>query len=307
MEKVTKYGKYRKTKAYGLVGCIGLISALTLVVTQPVHADSDTDFNRTVAGTVDTGNSNTSQPNTTAKEANASNLEVEFKNDRIKVTEKSENKSHELQNNPYLIVKETTETKVDQDPGLVNALNHIKGDSEFEVQGRKDIQDLMNRKTGVVFKVRSYEADGSEGWRYFRTWTGEDTSRNQATTKIPYYAYGGLKEGLGDNIDYVADNTIDYGKAFGDSIGGENSRNVGLVTWTLSEPTHPGEEPLPSVPDFSNGKRNEATLYERYEGDDEKRDSAGNLIDAKLDIVHIGTKPETSEEVVEAKKTKLIR
>ena len=241
MEKVTKYGKYRKTKAYGLVGCIGVVSALAFGSVQLVHADSDTDFNRTVAGMVDTGNSNTSQPNTTAKEANASNLEVEFKNDRIKVTEKSENKSHELQNNPYLIVKETTETKVDQDPGLVNALNHIKGDSEFEVQGRKDIQDLMNRKTGVVFKVRSYEKDGSEGWRYFRTWTSMDTSIVQGETKIPYYAYGGLKEGLGDNIDYVADNTIDYGKATGESIGGENSNNITMVVWTLPEPEQPGE------------------------------------------------------------------
>lgn len=67
MEKVTKYGKYRKTKAYGLVGCIGLISALTLVVAQPVHADSETDFNRTAVGAVDTGNSATNQPNSTAE------------------------------------------------------------------------------------------------------------------------------------------------------------------------------------------------------------------------------------------------
>jgi hypothetical protein len=308
LEKVTKYGKYRKTKAYGLVGCIGLISALTLVVAQPVHADSETDFNRTAVGAVDTGNSATNQPNSTAEtNANVINQEVEFKNNRIKVTEKNENKSHELENTPYLIVKETTDTKVDQDPGLVNALNHIKGNSEREVQGRKDIQDLMSRKTGVVFKVRSYEEDGSEGWRYFRTWTSMDTSIVQGETKIPYYAYESLKESLGDSIDYSSDNTIDYGKATGESIGGESSNNITMVVWTLPEPEQPGEDPWPGVPDFSNGKGNEATLYERYEGDDEKRDNSGNLIDFKLDSVHIGTKPETLEEVVETKKTKYVK
>ena len=159
-----------------------------------------------------------------------------------------------MENTPYLIVKETTDTKVDQDPGLVNALNHIKGNSEREVQGRKDIQDLMGRKTGVVFKVRSYEEDGSEGWRYFRTWTSMDTSIVQGETKIPYYAYESLKESLGDSINYSSDNTIDYGKATGESIGGENSNNITMVVWTLPEPEQPGEDPWPGVPDFSNGK-----------------------------------------------------
>ena len=253
-------------------------------------------------------NKNPIQPVYLKADQAVSDKEYEFKEDKIKVTEKSSGDSYEVQTVPYLIVNETPDMKIDQDPGLVNALNKVKGNSEREVQGRKDIQDLMGRKTGVVFKVRSYEEDGSEGWRYFRTWTSMDTSIVQGETKIPYYAYESLKESLGDSIDYSSDNTIDYGKATGESIGGENSNNITMVVWTLPEPEQPGEDPWPGVPDFAtSGRGNAATLYERYEGDDEKRDSNGHLLDDTLSYVHIGTKPETLEEVAETKKTKYIK
>lgn len=252
-------------------------------------------------------NKNPIQPVYLKADQAVSDKQYEFKEDRIKVTEKSSGDSYEVKTAPYLIVKETPDMKIDQDPGLANALNHIKGDSEREVQARKDIQDLMNRKTGVVFKVRSYEKDGSEGWRYFRTWTNVDTRYVQGLTRIPYTPYGNLKESLGNELGYSADFNREYGKAFGESIGYKSAHNIGMVTWTLSEPERPGEDTWPGTPDFSNGRGEKATLYERYSGDDEVRGENGLIGSTVMKFVHIGTKSETVEEVVETKKTKYVK
>lgn len=232
---------------------------------------------------------------------------VEFKKDRIRV-----NNEYGLDKNPYLIVKETPDVKIDEDPGLVNALNivnAIKGDSKHNEQVRKDIQNLMSYKTGFVFKVRSYEKDGTEGWHYFRTWTPYDASidegyKNRVITKIPYTPYDD-RNIISDSLFYSEDIHLDYGKFVPVEIGYESIYNVAHVLWVQSEPVLEGETPNANGPALSMNKFDKASLYENYEGDKSVR--LDNVLKGSSLIgINIGTKSTTNEEVVEHYKTKYV-
>jgi hypothetical protein len=229
---------------------------------------------------------------------------VEFKKDRVRI-----NDLYELDSKPYLIVKETSDMKIDEDPGLVAAMIAIKGNSQLEQEAREKINKLINAKTGVVFKVRSYESDGSESWRYFRTWTN-DVNYGDGITRVPYNYYHQLEDSLGNSVSYDGDGTLDYGKAFGVGIAGEENFNVAYVLWTLEEPAHEGEDPFPSTPNFEQSIWDKATIYERYTGDDTVRSgfdgdaTTSHRSMSKINGVRIGVKSVTTEEVVERRKVK---
>lgn len=230
---------------------------------------------------------------------------VEFKENRIRV-----NNEYELDKNPYLIVKETPDMKIDEDPGLVKALADVKGDSKEAEQTRKDIQELMSRKTGVVYKVRSYEKDGKEGWRYFRTYTPYDVNSydHAGVTKIPFVRYAPDADAFSNNLDYVYNDQLDYGKAEATSIAYESDGNMTDVVWTQHEPAMEGEQPLPNGPDFDVNNGEKATRYERYEGDKSKRTDESNstITGESISLIKVGTKPFVSEEIVERYKTKYV-
>ena len=215
-----------------------------------------------------------------------------------------------LDKNPYLIVKETSDTPVEQDPGLVKALetiNAVKGHDEWVKEARSKIEKLMNMKTGVVYKVRSHEADGKDSWRYFRTWT-KYNSISGAETQIPYVEYISDGERSKGSVVYTADETLEYGKARGVSISNDKYNNVALVKWASYEPEERDENPLPSDPDFVTSVIDKATLYVRYAGDDST--GGENLIGNEVTRfvgAEIGTKPEETEEVIETRGVKYVR
>ena len=232
--------------------------------------------------------------NTTAK--------VEFKKDRVGI-----NDSYELDDMPYLIVKETSDMKIDEDPGLVAALNAITGNSPREQEARKKINELMNVKKGVVFKVRSYESDGSEGWKYFRTWTN-DVNRGSGggITRVPYVYYHQLEEGFDSLVKYVENKDLDYGKARAIHIAKNEDGNVSHVMWTEEEPMSEGEKAFPNTP-IGSAISNKPSLYEKYEGDDTVRNSNeanSTRSISQLESIHVGVKPTIKEEIVESRKTK---
>ena len=227
---------------------------------------------------------------------------VEFKKDRVRI-----NDSYELDSNPYLIVKETSDMKIDEDPGLVAALNAIKGNSPREQEARKKINELMNVKKGVVFKVRSYESDGSEGWKYFRTWTN-DVNRGSGggITRVPYVYYHQLEEGFDSLVKYIEDKNLDYSKARAIHIAKNEDGNVSHVLWTEEEPMSEGEKAFPNT--LVDGTvLNKPSLYEKYEGDDTVRNSNeanSTRRISQLESIHVGTKSMIEEELVERKKIK---
>ena len=236
------------------------------------------------------------------KDKNAT-TKVEFKKDRVRI-----NDSYELSNTPYLIVKETSDMKIDEDPGLVAALNAIKGNSPREQEARKKINELMNVKKGVVFKVRSYESDGSKGWKYFRTWTN-DVNRGSGggITRVPYVYYHQLEEENFDNlVKYVENKDLDYGKARSVNIFKDEGGNVSHVLWTEEEPMSEGEKAFPNTP-IGSAISNKPSLYEKYEGDDTFRNSKeanSTRRISQLESIHVGVKPIIKEEIVEHRKTK---
>ena len=215
-----------------------------------------------------------------------------------------------LDEDPYLIVKETSDTPVEQDPGLVKALeaiNAVKGQDAWVKEARAKIEKLMNTKTGVVYKVRSHEANGKDGWRYFRTWTKYNPISG-AETQIPYVEYISDGEHSKGSVVYTADETLEYGKARGVSISNDKYNNVALVKWASYEPEARDENPLPSDPDFVTSIIDKATLYVRYAGDDST--GGENLIGNEATQfvgAEIGTKPEETEEVIETRGVKYVR
>lgn len=225
---------------------------------------------------------------------------IEFKKDRVRI-----NDSYELSDKPYLIVEETSDMKIDEDPGLVNALNGIKGNSEQEERARENIKKLMKYNTGVVFKVKSYEADGTESWRYFRTWTNNVNIPDiNGLTRVPYDANDNHFRHIDNTVKYMQDDNIPIGNAIGVEIDYEAQNNVGMVLWSLYEPTEEGKEPSPAEPDFSTGAGKTATSYERYDGDSRNGDS-DSIVNGSLYVgAKIGTKPKIKEEIIERRKTK---
>ena len=228
---------------------------------------------------------------------------VEFKKDRVRI-----NDSYELDSKPYLIVKETSDMKIDEDPGLIAALQKLKGDSAHDKEGREKINQLLKQKTGVVFKVKSYEADSRESWRYFRTWTDDvNIDGGRGITRIPWVYSNHLEETFNSKVGYISDSNFSYGKARGVDVVQEEDHNISYARWTSEEPSEPGEEPLPNVPDLEHSELTAPTLYERYEGDKSIRtnnESNSSRYISKLDSIHIGTKPDVKEEIVEHRKTK---
>ena len=214
-----------------------------------------------------------------------------------------------LDENPYLIVKETGDMQIEKDPGLVKVLetiNAVKGHDTWVKEARAKIEKLMNMKTGVVYKVRSYEANGKDGWRYFRTWTKYD-SASGGETQIPYVEYKSDDEFYKSKITYNTDDTLSYGKARGISIAYEEGSNITLVRWSNYEPEMEGENPLPSDLDFSASVLGRPITYVRYAGDDTKRDEHGIRNGSEFLGADIGTKPEEIEEVVETRGVKYVR
>ena len=226
---------------------------------------------------------------------------VEFKKDRVRI-----NDLYELDSKPYLIVKETSDMKIDEDPGLVAALNNVKGHSEQEERARENIKKLMAYKTGKVFKVKSYEADGTEGWRYFRTWTSDVNIPGRAgLTKIPHEAHDWFEKNIGDDVRYSSEDSMVVGRARGEMIAYESYGNIGMVTWTMHEPSAPGEVPQPNEPDFPHGDGKVATVYERYEGDTHIRSNEMSATyGTEYKFVNIGTKPTIKEEIIERRSVK---
>lgn len=214
-----------------------------------------------------------------------------------------------LDENPYLIVKETGDMQIEKDPGLVKALetiNAVKGHDAWVKEARSKIEKLMNMKTGVVYKVRSHEVNGKDGWRYFRTWTNYEMWGN-GQTQIPYVEYVPDDEFYKSKIDYDADDTLSYGKARGNSIAYEETGNIALARWNSYEPEMEGENPLPSDPDLNGGFLDHPTTYAKYAGDDTKRDEHGTRNGLKFVGADIGTKPEEAEEVIETRGVKYVR
>ena len=214
-----------------------------------------------------------------------------------------------LDENPYLIVKETGDMQIEKDPGLVKALetiNAVKGHDTWVKEARAKIEKLMNMKTGVVYKVRSHEANGKDGWRYFRTWTKYEMWGN-GQTQIPYVEYVPDDEFYKSKIAYNADDTLSYGKARGNSIAYEETGNIALVRWNSYEPEMEGENPLPSDPDLNGGFLDHPTTYAKYAGDDTKRDEHGTRNGSQFVGADIGTKHEEAEEVIETRGVKYVR
>lgn len=226
---------------------------------------------------------------------------IEFKEHRIRI-----NDSYELSDRPYLIVDETTDMKIDDDPGLAAALNNVKGHSEQEERARENIKKLMAYKTGKVFKVKSYEEDGTEGWRYFRTWTSDVNIPGRAgLTKIPHEAHDWFEKNIGDDVRYSSEDSMVVGRARGKMIAYESYGNIGMVTWTMHEPSAPGEVPQPNEPDFPHGDGKVATVYERYEGDTHIRSNEMSATyGTEYKFVNIGTKPTIKEEIIERRSVK---
>ena len=217
--------------------------------------------------------------------------------------------NYTLDENPYLIVKETSDIQIEKDPGLVKLLeliNAARGYDELAKEVRSKIEKLMNMKTGVVYKVRSHEANGKDGWRYFRTWTKYD-SASGGETQIPYVEYKSDDEFYKSKITYNTDDTLSYGKARGISIAYEEGSNITLVRWGNYEPEMEGENLLPSDLDFSASVLGGPITYVRYAGDDTKRDEHGIRNGSKFLGADIGTKPEEIEEVVETRGVKYVR
>ena len=221
----------------------------------------------------------------------------------------AEKVNYTLDKKPYLIVDETSDMRIEKDPGLVKALetiNAVKGHDEWVKEARKKIEKLMNMKTGVVYKVRSHEANGKDGWRYFRTWTRYDINGG-GETEIPYQSYVPDLIEKGAVVGYQADENLPYGKAREVGAATEEDRNVALVRYGSYEPEAEGENPLPSDPDFDNSVLNEGTVYVRYEGDTSKRDEHGQRMGYFISGIHIGTKPEETEELIEKRGVKYVR
>ena len=214
-----------------------------------------------------------------------------------------------LDENPYLIVKETSDMQIEKDPGLVKALetiNAVRGHDEWVKEARSKIEKLMNMKTGVVYKVRSHEVNGKDGWRYFRTWTKYDMNGG-GITEVPYHPYFPDLNEKGAVVRYNADENLSYGKAREVDAATEEDRNVALVRYGSYELEVEGENLLPSDPDFDNSVLDKGTVYVRYEGDTSKRDEHGYRAGYFISDMYIGTKPEETEEVIEKHGVKYVR
>lgn len=233
---------------------------------------------------------------------------IEFIGDKVKVTtrklvltDKEEDEhtiqqhhnviehSYQLDNTPSKIVKETPDMVIDEDPGILHAIPSGKTADE-------KIKQLQAKKTGYVFKVKSYEEDGSTSYRYFRTWT---TYNGQYSTTIPYddsESFKTLKEEF-KNISYSNDDTLSFNNIKpNEEVAIERKRNVTYMRWELVDPEGSSiERYTPILEDDNAGQA--ITFYDYPE-------TPKLNIDYLTISYIIGTKPEVNKEMVENRRTK---
>ena len=146
--------------------------------------------------------------------------------------------NYELDDEPRKIVKETTDMVIDEDPGILHAIPEGKTADE-------KIKQLQSKKTGYVFKVKSYEEDGTTSYRYFRTWTTKGRNAVSApntgdyVTEIPYSEHiNNYEENLDKNkVNYTSDVNLEYGKIkVVSQIALDGKNNISLIRWENSEP-----------------------------------------------------------------------
>ena len=237
---------------------------------------------------------------------------IEFTNDKVKVRERRvelknldvdahtttqnydviEN-NYELDKEPRKIVKETPDMKIDEDPGTLASIPDGR-------RANADVKKLQDIKTGYVFKVKSYEADGTTSYRYFRTWT-LPVNTSYGTT-IPYSDDENYTNLLKSKISYTPDNELDYGKIkVGASSATEPVNNVSLITWSSDEPKSPNDTNFVQTnKPILDGTENKATT--RIEYPETEKINSG-IFD--LNYI-IGTKPKMTKELVENRPVKYL-
>lgn len=199
---------------------------------------------------------------------------------------------------PWSIVAEDEGMKIEEDPRLASEISKLKDEKSIQ-----KIRALEKIKTGYVFKVQSYESDGTKSFRYFRTWTVNDS---QFTTLIPFAsstrAY--ISDVVKSKINYESDNSLEYGK-FKPSAGiaFEERNNVGLVRWALEEPSSPDEKNFYNTYPLLEDVSDKGTLHYDFVGDPSKGDEFDKAY--YLNYV-IGTKPLVNKEILEYRKTKYV-
>ena len=201
--------------------------------------------------------------------------------------------NYELDNEPRKIVKETPDMVIDNDPGSLSAIPD-------GYEANSEIKKLQTLKTGYVFKVKSYEADGTTSYRYFRTWTIPVNSMYGTT--IPYTDDENYISLLKFKISYTPDNELDYGKIkIGSGSATEAANNVSLITWSQDEPKSPNDTNFVQTnKPILDGTENKATT--RIEYPETEKINSG-IFD--LNYI-IGTKPRTAKELVENRPVKYL-
>ena len=201
--------------------------------------------------------------------------------------------NYELDNEPRKIVKETPDMVIDNDPGVLSAIPD-------GYEANSEIKKLQTIKTGYVFKVKSYEEDGTTSYRYFRTWT-IPVNGNYGTS-IPYTDDENYINLLRSKISYIPDNELDYGKIkIGASSATEAANNVSLIIWSSDEPKSPDDTNFVQTnKPILDGTENKATT--RIEYPETVKVNSG-IFD--LNYI-IGTKPKTTKELIENRPIKYL-
>ena len=205
--------------------------------------------------------------------------------------------NYELDEEPRKIVKETPDMKIDDDPGILSAIPDGH-------EPNNEIKKLQSKRTGYVFKVKSYEEDGTTSYRYFRTWTNKTNSASSYATTIPYddsEADSKLRDDL-KNIEYVNDDTLEYLKIKqGVGFTYDRAKNVTYLRWDVSEPTpNSNNTSVETYTPVLTDDTGIAVTFQKYP------DTPPALLDIVYKNYLIGTKPEVHKEMVETRRTKYI-
>ena len=204
--------------------------------------------------------------------------------------------NYQLDDEPRKIVKETPDMKIDDDPGILSAIPDVH-------EPNNEIKKLQSKKTGYVFKVKSYEEDGTTSYRYFRTWTTLTNEGRYATT-IAYddsETDSKLRDDL-KTIEYVNDDTLEYSKIkHGSGFDYERQKNVTYLRWEVSEPTPNSNNTY--VETYTPILADDKGVAETFK---EYPDTPPSLLNVVYKNYLIGTKPEVHKEMVETRRTKYI-
>ena len=204
--------------------------------------------------------------------------------------------NYQLDDEPRKIVKETPNMVIDDDPGILSAIPEGH-------ESNNEIKQLKSKRTGYVFKVKSYEEDGTTSYRYFRTWTTLTNDGRYATT-IPYddsETESKLRDDL-KTIEYVNDDTLEYSKIKqGAGFAYERAKNVTYLRWNVSEPTPNSNNTY--VETYTPVLEDDTGIAGAFQ---EYPDTPPALLNIIYKNYLIGTKPELNKEMVEIRKTKYI-